>query len=45
VAIEDVCMVEVADFNHGPMETPMTETNMPLIDLLQKHDEGGSCER
>ncbi len=33
-------MVEFADFNHGPMETPMTETTMPLIDLLQKQDDG-----
>jgi transposase-like protein len=33
-------MVEFADFNHGPMETPMTETNMPLIELLQKQDDG-----
>ncbi len=33
-------MVEFADFNHGPRETPMTDTNMPLIELLQKHDEG-----
>jgi hypothetical protein len=32
--------VEFADFNHGPKETPMTNTNMPLIELLQKHDEG-----
>jgi hypothetical protein len=33
-------MVEVADFNHRPKETPMTETDMPLIELLQKHDAG-----
>jgi len=33
-------MVEFASFNQEPMETPMTETNMPLIELLQKHDEG-----
>jgi transposase-like protein len=33
-------MVEFGDFNHGPMETPMTETNMPLIELLQKQDDG-----
>jgi len=33
-------MVEFAHFNHGPGRTPMTETNMTLIDLLQKHDEG-----
>ena len=33
-------MVEFGHFNHGPMETPMTETNMTLIELLQKHDEG-----
>ncbi len=33
-------MVEFADFNHGPMETPMTETTMPLIELLQKQDDG-----
>ena len=24
-------MVEFADFNHGPMETPMTEPTLPLI--------------
>jgi hypothetical protein len=33
-------MVEFADFNHGPKETPMTDTDMPLIELLQKHDDG-----
>jgi putative transposase len=33
-------MVEFADFNHGPKETPMTETNISLFELLQKHDEG-----
>jgi len=33
-------MVEFADFDHGPMETPMTETSMPLIELLQKQDDG-----
>lgn len=33
-------MVEFASFNQEPMETPMTETNMPLIALLQKRDEG-----
>jgi transposase-like protein len=33
-------MVEFADFNHGPKETPMTETSMPLIELLQKQDDG-----
>jgi putative transposase len=33
-------MVEFADFNHGPMETPMTESSMPLIELLQKQDDG-----
>ena len=33
-------MVEFGDFNHGPMETPMTETSMPLIELLQKQDDG-----
>lgn len=33
-------MVEFASFNHEPMETPMTENNMTLIELLQKHDEG-----
>lgn len=32
-------MVEFAD-NHGPMETPMTETTLPLIELLQKQDDG-----
>ncbi len=31
-------MVEFADFNHGPREISMTDTNMPLIELLQKHD-------
>jgi transposase-like protein len=29
-------MVEFADFNHTPTETPMTDTSMPLIELLQK---------
>ena len=33
-------MVELADFNHEPMETPMTETTLPLIELLQKQDDG-----
>ncbi len=33
-------MVEFGDFNHGPTETPMTETSMPLIELLQKQDDG-----
>jgi transposase-like protein len=33
-------MVEFADFNLEPKGPPMTETNMPLIELLQKHDEG-----
>jgi hypothetical protein len=33
-------MVAFASFNHEPMETPMTENNMTLIELLQKHDEG-----
>jgi len=33
-------MVEFADFDHGPMETPMTDTSMPLIELLQKQDDG-----
>jgi putative transposase len=33
-------MVEFGDFNHGPRETPMTETSMPLIELLQKQDDG-----
>ncbi len=33
-------MVVFADFNHGPMETPMTETTLPLIELLQKQDDG-----
>jgi transposase-like protein len=32
----------VAGFNHEPRKTPMTETDMTLIDLLQKHD--GRCE-
>jgi putative transposase len=36
-------MVEFADFNHKPMETPMTETTLPLIELLQKQDDGTSC--
>jgi hypothetical protein len=31
-------MVEFADFNHGPKENSMTD--IPLIELLQKHDEG-----
>ena len=33
-------MVEFADFNHGPREPPMTDTSMPLIELLQKQDDG-----
>ena len=33
-------MVEFADFNHGPMETLMTEPTLPLIELLQKQDDG-----
>jgi putative transposase len=33
-------MVEFADFNHEPMETPMTEPTLPLIELLQKQDYG-----
>ena len=33
-------MVEFADLNHGPMETPMTEPTLPLIELLQKQDDG-----
>jgi transposase-like protein len=33
-------MVEFADFNHGPTEPPMTDTSMPLIELLQKQDDG-----
>jgi len=33
-------MVEFANFNHGPMETPMTEPTLPLIELLQKQDDG-----
>ncbi len=33
-------MMEFADFNHGPGETPITDTNMPLIERLQKHDGG-----
>ena len=33
-------MVESGDFNHGPTETPMTEPSMPLIELLQKQDDG-----
>jgi transposase-like protein len=33
-------MVEFADFYHGPRESPMTETGMPLIELLQKQDNG-----
>jgi putative transposase len=40
VAIEGVGYGGVADFNHGPMETPMTETTFPLIELLQKQDDG-----
>jgi hypothetical protein len=30
-------MVEFADFNHRPKETPMTDADMPLIKLLQMH--------
>jgi len=30
-------MVEFADLNHGPKEAPMTDTDMPLIELLQQH--------
>lgn len=33
-------MVEFAGFNRGPRRPPTTETDMPLIELLQKHDEG-----
>lgn len=33
-------MVEFADFNHGPKETPMTDASLPLIELLQKQDDG-----
>src|SRR5512134_1411957 len=33
-------MVEFADFNHGPKETPMTDPTLPLIELLQKQDDG-----
>jgi transposase-like protein len=33
-------MVEFADFNQEPREPPMTETSMPLIELLQKQDDG-----
>jgi putative transposase len=33
-------MVEFADFIHGPKEAPMTDTDMPPIERLQKHDEG-----
>lgn len=33
-------MVGFADFNRGPRGTPMTETSMPLIDLLRKQDDG-----
>ena len=33
-------MMEFADFNQGPRKTPMTETSMPLIELLQKQDDG-----
>ena len=33
-------MVEFADFNHGPVETLMTEPTLPLIELLQKQDDG-----
>lgn len=31
-------MVEFADFHHGQMEAPTTETTLPSIDLLQKQD-------
>ena len=40
VAIEASVMVGFADFDHGPMETPMTETTLPLIELLQEQDDG-----
>jgi putative transposase len=33
-------MVEFAGFNHGLMETPMTETTLPLIELLKKQNDG-----
>jgi putative transposase len=33
-------MVEFADVNHEPREPPMTDTSMPLIELLQKQDDG-----
>ena len=32
--------MEFADFNQTDTETPMTETTMPLIELLRKHDDG-----
>ena len=31
-------MVEFADFNHGPKETPMTNTTLPLIELARKQE-------
>jgi len=33
-------MVELADFNHSPRRTPMTDASLPLIELLQKQDDG-----
>jgi putative transposase len=33
-------MVEFGDFNQRPMETSMTDSSMPLIELLQKQDDG-----
>ncbi len=33
-------MVEFGDLNQRPMETPMTDTSMPPIELLQKQDDG-----
>ena len=33
-------MVEFADFNHGPKETQMTNTTLPLIELLRMQDDG-----
>lgn len=40
MAIEGVGYGGVCGFNHGPMETPMTEPTLPLIELLQKQDDG-----
>lgn len=33
-------MVEFADFNHSPRRTPMTDASLPIIEPLQKQDDG-----